>query len=82
MDNTEITKKLASVLRELSMLYKHVANTSTSLLAVTHALEEVSPQQFAPVYQKYFLAPDLAAVKAALERHAQTLLDRADSLHS
>ena len=65
MTSQELTEQLAIVFDELATINDYLSKISPSLLALRKALEEVSPERFEPVYERYFLA--LTPPQASIE---------------
>jgi hypothetical protein len=75
MNNDELQSKLNKTVEYLVTVTQFLAETSSSLYAVRRALEEVSPERFEPIYEKYFSGADCQQIRQGLNQVIQSLRD-------
>ena len=80
MDIHELQLQVAAVIEEIAIINKHLARLSPSLLAVQHALEEVSPDRFAEAYARNLSGPIQSTIAQELNLKAESLLEAAQFL--
>ena len=73
MTEQEMKSGLLSVINHVISITKFLSETASSLQAVRHALEEVSPDRFEPAYEKHYAGPDCALTRQGLNQIAQSL---------
>jgi hypothetical protein len=77
MNVLELKLQVAAVIEEIATINKFLAKSSPSLLAVQHALEEVSPDKFAHAYERNLLEPAQLTIAQELNSKAESLLESA-----
>jgi hypothetical protein len=80
MNASELKLQIASTIEEIATINKFLAKLSPSLLAVQHALEEVSPDRFAEAYARNLLEPAQLTIAQELNSKAESLLESAQLL--
>jgi hypothetical protein len=77
MDTSKLQLQVADLIEEVATVNKFLAKLSPSLLAVQHALEEVSPDKFAHAYERNLLEPAQLTIAQELDLKAESLLESA-----
>jgi hypothetical protein len=80
MDTQELRNQLVRTIEHVATLSKFLSETSSSLLAVRYALEDVSPLRFEAAYEKHFVERDCEQIRQGLNLVTQSLLDSARDL--
>jgi hypothetical protein len=80
MNTQELRLYLEKTIENVATISKFLAETSSSLLAVRYALEDVSPLRFETAYKKHFLEQDCEKIREGLNLVTQSLLDTARDL--
>lgn len=78
----DLKLQLAAAIEEIAILNRHLAKIEPSLLAVQHALEEVSPDRFAQAYERNLSEPIPVRVAQELNSRSDQILAIARQLRA